>query len=77
MVVLQACADDYDDVTPDKQPGVSHEVSLRIVSSNSLDLELKAAQQGVEQELQKLREKEREAIKKVRRPRNASNAAKN
>lgn len=65
VVVLQACADDFDNMTLNKQPGISHEVELRIVGPNTLDLELSNAQKLVEQELVKLREKEREAIQKV------------
>lgn len=65
VVILQVIADDYDDVTYDKQPGASHEVEIRIVGSNALDLALNQEQAAIQQELLKLREKEREAIQKV------------
>jgi len=66
VLILQACADDFDDVTVNKQPGCSHEVEIHIVGSNALDLILNQEQALIQQELLKLREKEREAIEKVR-----------
>ncbi len=65
VVVIQVIADDYDTVSYDKQPGASHEVEIRIISNNTLDLALNHEQAAVQQELLKLREKEREAIQKV------------
>ena len=64
-VIIEAAADDFDDVSVDKQPGTSHEVEIRIVGPNTLDLVLNQEQAVVQQELLKLREKEREAIQKV------------
>jgi hypothetical protein len=65
VVLLRACADDFDDVRVNKEPGRSHEIEIRIVSRNALDLVLNQAQANVQQELLRLREKEREALKKV------------
>jgi hypothetical protein len=65
MVILQACADDFDTVRPDKSPGRSHEVELRIVGLPALEAILHRAQAEVQQELVRLREIEREAIQKV------------
>jgi hypothetical protein len=65
VLTLQVCADDFDDVSVDKQPGRSHEVEVRIVSRNALDLMLTQAQARVQQDLVKLRERQREALKAV------------
>jgi hypothetical protein len=65
VVILQVAADDFDDVTSGKQPGRSHEVELRIVAPAALEALLHQAQEQVQQELQRLREQEREAVKKV------------
>jgi hypothetical protein len=65
VVILQAGADDFDDVTPGKQPGLSHEVEIHVVSRNALEVELNSEQAKVQQELLRLREKEREALKLV------------
>jgi hypothetical protein len=66
VVFLQVCADDYDDVSVNKEPGRSHQVEVHIVGRNALELELNKEQARVQQELMRLREKEREAIGKVR-----------
>ncbi|OAI46427.1 hypothetical protein AYO44_11390, partial [Planctomycetaceae bacterium SCGC AG-212-F19] len=63
--ILQVAADDFDDVTSGKQPGRSHEVELRIIAPAALEALLHQAQEQVQQELQRLREQEREAVKKV------------
>ena len=65
VVILQAAADDFDDVTFNKQPGLSHEVEIHIVDRNALEIELNREQAKVQQELLRLREKEREALKLV------------
>ncbi|HZT82574.1 MAG TPA: hypothetical protein VFA26_20260, partial [Gemmataceae bacterium] len=65
VLTLQVCADDFDDVSVDKQPGRSHEVEIRVVTRNALDLQLTQEQAKVQQELVRLREQEREAMKKV------------
>jgi hypothetical protein len=65
VVLLRVCADDFDDIRVNKEPGRSHEVEIRIVGRNALDLVLNQAQANVQQELLRLLEKEREALKKV------------
>jgi len=65
VVLLRACADDFDDVSVNKEPGRSHEVEIRIVGRNALDLALNQEQANIQQELVRLREKEREALRKV------------
>ncbi len=65
VVLLQACADDYDDVAVNKEPGRSHQVEIRIVGQSALDLVLNQEQARVQQELMRLREKEREALQMV------------
>jgi hypothetical protein len=64
-VFLRACADDYDDVTVDKLPGRSPEIELRIVGRNALEIVLNQEQAAIQQELLRVREQEREAIRKV------------
>ena len=65
VVILQAGADDFDDVAWNKPPGLSHEVEIHIVGRNALEIELNHEQAKVQQDLLRLREKEREALKQV------------
>ena len=65
IVILQAGADDFDDVTFNKQPGLSHQIELHIVMRNALEIDLNREQAKVQQDLMRLREKEREALKLV------------
>lgn len=65
VLTFQVCADDFDDVSVDKQPGRSHEVEIRVVGRNALDLILNQDQAKVQQDLVRLREEQREAQKKV------------
>ena len=65
VLTLQACADDFDDVSVDKQPGRSHEVEIRIVGPDTLDVLINEAQARVQQELVVLRKLQQEALKKV------------
>ena len=64
-LVLQACADDFDDVTVGKKPGCSQEVELHIVGRTGLDLILNDAQARVQQELVRLHKQQQEALSKV------------
>ncbi len=64
-VILQACADDFDDVSPGKEPGRSHQVEIRIISRSEMEQVLTNEQTRVQQELVRLREKQREARAKV------------
>ena len=54
---MQAGADDFDDVTFNKQPGLSHEVEIYIVGRNALEIELNQEQAKIQQELLRLRER--------------------
>jgi hypothetical protein len=65
VLTIQACADDYDDVSAGKEPGRSHEVEIRIVGQNALELVINQAQAKVQQDLVALRKLEDEATKKV------------
>jgi hypothetical protein len=65
LLTIQACADDYDDVSAGKEPGRSHEVEIRIVSQNALELIVNQAQAKVQQELVILKKLQQEATKKV------------
>jgi hypothetical protein len=65
VVILQACADDFDDVLVNKEPGRSHQVEIRVVGREELDLVLNQEQSRIQQDLVRLREKERDAVQKV------------
>src|SRR5262249_25398699 len=65
VLTLNVAADDFDDVTPHKQPGRSHEIEIRIINRNALDLLLNQDQAKVQEELLLLRQQERDALKKV------------
>lgn len=65
ILTLQACADDFDDVRVDKEPGRSHEVELRIVSVPALETLVNQAQGHIQQELLRLREQQRDALNKA------------
>jgi DNA repair exonuclease SbcCD ATPase subunit len=65
VLTIQACADDFDDVSAGKEPGRSHEIEIRIVSQNALELLINNAQARVQQELVILKQKQQEATKKV------------
>ena len=66
VIVLQAAADDWDDVTPDKAPGRSVPVvEIHVVRPDELDIVQTQAEAAVQQKLQRLREKELEALRHV------------
>ena len=65
IIVLQACAHDFNDVSAFNFPGRSHEVELRIVSGRALQAVLDEALGQVQQELIRLREWQEQALKKV------------
>ncbi|MBV9122396.1 MAG: hypothetical protein JO112_03410 [Planctomycetes bacterium] len=65
IVLLQACADDFDDVAVDKQPGRSHEIELHIVGRPFLENKLNQDQTQVQEELLRLRKMEQEALEHV------------
>jgi DNA repair exonuclease SbcCD ATPase subunit len=68
VIVLQAYADDFDDVSLNKQPGHSHEVELRIVGRQALEADLDHAQKRVQQELLRLQKLHQEASDNVISP---------
>ncbi len=65
VLLLRACADDYDDVNPNKEQGHSPEIEIRIISRNALEIVHNQEQANIQQELLRLREKQREALQKV------------
>jgi hypothetical protein len=65
ILILQVCADDFDDVALDKAPGRSESVEIRIVSQATLEQQLNQDQARIEQEMVRMRDQEREAIQKV------------
>jgi hypothetical protein len=65
ILVLQACADDFDDVTVGKKPGRSQEAELRVVSRAALEIALNEAQAQIQQELLRLQKQQQEALSKV------------
>lgn len=65
IIVIQACAEDFNNVLAFPQPGRSHEVELRVVSRGALVVILDEAQARLEQELLRLREMQQKAIKQV------------
>jgi hypothetical protein len=66
VVFLQVCADDFDDVTPYKEPGRSHVVEVRIVSRQAIQEMARQEEGRIQQELARAREKQREALAKVK-----------
>jgi hypothetical protein len=65
VLTIRACADDFDDVTPGKGPGVSTEVEIRIVDRGELEGALDHEEGEVQKELRELRQLQREALEKV------------
>ncbi len=65
VLTIRVCADDFDTVTPDKQPGRSTEVEIRIVSRASLELALSRDEARVQQDMLELRQMQREGLKRV------------
>ncbi|MFN4260219.1 MAG: hypothetical protein ACK4RK_13060, partial [Gemmataceae bacterium] len=65
VVLIQGCATDFDDVWSAKDAGRSHEIELHIVGMPALEAQLNQTQAEVQQELLRLREHQRDALKKV------------
>lgn len=65
-VTLQAFADDFDDVSVGKEPGKSHQVTIQVVGRDKLDVELNQEQGRIQKEIENLRNKQREALTKVK-----------
>ena len=62
VFLLRAAADDWDDVSPSKEPGRSPEVEIRIVGRNELDIAVAQDEGDLQKELARLREKELQAL---------------
>src|SRR5262249_10008345 len=65
VITIRALADDFDNVTPDKQPGTSSHVDIRVVSRAALDVVLNAEQARIQQDLIEMRQQQRDALRKV------------
>jgi hypothetical protein len=66
VITLQACADDFDDVSVNKEPGRSPTVTIRIVGREVLESELNQEQARIQKELQILRDKQKDAANRVK-----------
>ncbi len=64
-IYIQMFADDFDDVTGNKEPGRSHELELHIVSAATLEAQLQRDQANVRQSLLQLQQWQKEAREKV------------
>ena len=65
VFLLRATADDWDDVSPAKEPGRSTEIEIRIVGRNDLDLAVTQDEGDLQKELARLRKKELQALQKA------------
>lgn len=65
IIVVQACADDFNDVMPHPRIGLSHELEIRIVSRSQFDGMLDREQNQLQQALLRLREWQDKAVKNV------------
>jgi hypothetical protein len=65
ILVIQACADDFNNVIAHPSPGRSVEVELRVVGKQALAAILDDAQAKIQQDLLRLREWQEKALKKV------------
>lgn len=65
LVILQAAADDFDDVSLDKAPGRSSQVELHIVRPDDLEQSANKTQAHVQQELTRLRKLQQDALAPV------------
>jgi hypothetical protein len=63
-LLLVVAADDFDDVTPNKLPGRSHEIEIQIIDRNALDVILSQEQGKIQKEMVRLLEQERDALRK-------------
>jgi hypothetical protein len=65
ILVIQACAIDFNDVAAHRTPGRSIEIELRVVGRKALAAILDEAQGKIQQDLLRLREWQEKALKKV------------
>jgi hypothetical protein len=70
VLILQACADDFDDVTVNKAPGASGEVRLTIVDHSGLERDLNRDLTAIQNVLKEQRDKEQAAVQQVTRAEN-------
>ena len=66
VLTFQLCGDDFDDVSVDKAPGRSHEIEIRIIGRNALDVILNQEEARVQQDLVRLEKLQGEAKQKVK-----------
>jgi hypothetical protein len=66
-IVVQACADDFNNVVAFNQPGRSAEVALRIVSAKELAKKIDEDLGQIQQELVRVQQMQQEAIAQVER----------
>jgi hypothetical protein len=64
-LVIQACADDYNDVPAFPYPGRSHEIELKIVGKQGLAQVIDEREAQIQDQLVKLRDMQERAIKKL------------
>jgi len=62
VIQFAVVAEDYDDVTPDKPPGRSFEVEVRVVNSDRLQARLQKRQADLAKALTELHERQAEAL---------------
>lgn len=65
ILVIQACANDFNDVVAFNIPGKSHQIELRIVGKTQLESSLDKKQAKIHENLLRLRAWQEEALKKV------------
>src|SRR5262249_46036131 len=65
VLTLRVCADDYDNITPDKLPGTSPEIEVRLIKREALELGINRDEARVQQDLLELRQQQAEALRKV------------
>ncbi|HYV39565.1 MAG TPA: hypothetical protein VE988_28010 [Gemmataceae bacterium] len=64
-LVIQACAEDFNDIAAFPQPGRSHEIELKVVGKAALAAVIDEQEAQIQQQLLKLREMQNKAITKV------------
>lgn len=64
-VTIQAAGDDFDNVTPGKEPGRSHAVEITIVSRETMRLLLNQEEGRIQTELMKMRDRQKDALNRV------------
>ena len=70
VLILQACADDFDDVSVNKSPGFSPEVRLTIVNHSDFERDLNRDVTIIQNILKEQRDKEQAALQQVTRAEN-------